>query len=101
MGSYVRCVSEVKSAIPAGRLPARRQLRGEHPPTGESLRRRVLAERERIGRPSPIREFVLGFQDGLLVPLAVVTGLASAGTAGSTVLVGGLAEAVAGGGPAA
>jgi len=39
---------------------------------------------------------VLGFQDGLLVPLAVVTGLAGADVASSTVLVGGLAEAAAG-----
>jgi VIT1/CCC1 family predicted Fe2+/Mn2+ transporter len=39
---------------------------------------------------------VLGFQNGLLVPLAVVTGLAGANAAATTVLVGGLAEAVAG-----
>jgi VIT1/CCC1 family predicted Fe2+/Mn2+ transporter len=38
----------------------------------------------------------LGFQDGLLVPLAVVTGLAGADAASSTVVVGGLAEAAAG-----
>lgn len=56
----------------------------------------MLGERERIARLSRIRELVLGFQDGLLVPLAVVTGLAGAGVATSTVLVGGLAEAVAG-----
>src|SRR5581483_4858957 len=36
------------------------------------------------------------FQDGLLVPLAVVTGLAGANAASSTVIVGGLAEAAAG-----
>jgi len=56
----------------------------------------VLAERDRIARLSRIRELVLGFQDGLLVPLAVVTGLAGADVASSTVLVGGLAEAAAG-----
>ncbi len=39
---------------------------------------------------------MLGFQDGLLVPLAVVTGLAGADAASSTVVVGGLAEAAAG-----
>jgi vacuolar iron transporter family protein len=89
-------VPELSEAIPAARLPARRRLRGEHPTTGEPLRRRVLAERDRIGRLSRIRELVLGFQDGLLVPLAVVTGLAGADVAASTVLVGGLAEAVAG-----
>jgi VIT1/CCC1 family predicted Fe2+/Mn2+ transporter len=56
----------------------------------------VLAERERIAATSRVREFVLGFQDGLLVPLAVVTGLAGAEVASSTVVVGGLAEAAAG-----
>jgi VIT1/CCC1 family predicted Fe2+/Mn2+ transporter len=56
----------------------------------------VLGERGRIARASRIRELVLGFQDGLLVPLAVVTGLAGADAASSTVIVGGLAEAAAG-----
>ncbi len=60
------------------------------------MRRRVLGERARIARMSRIRELVLGFQDGLLVPLAVVTGLAGADVAASTVVVGGLAEAAAG-----
>jgi len=63
---------------------------------GEPLRRRVLSERGRIARLSRIRELVLGFQDGLLVPLAVVTGLAGADVGSSTVLIGGLAEAAAG-----
>ncbi|MHB1242381.1 MAG: VIT1/CCC1 transporter family protein [Gaiellaceae bacterium] len=82
--------------IPAERLPERRRSRGPHPTGGEPLRRRVLAERERIARTSRVREFVLGFQDGLLVPLAVVTGLAGAEAASATVVVGGLAEAAAG-----
>ena len=56
----------------------------------------MLGERGRIARASRIRELVLGFQDGLLVPLAVVTGLAGADAASSTVIVGGLAEAAAG-----
>lgn len=56
----------------------------------------MLAERPSIARTSRIRELVLGFQDGLLVPLAVVTGLAGADAASSTVVVGGLAEAAAG-----
>ncbi len=43
-----------------------------------------------------MRELVLGFQDGLLVPLAVVTGLAAAAFSPVTVIVGGLAEAAAG-----
>ncbi len=84
------------AAIPADRLPARRRSRGQHPIGGEPLRRRVLGERSRIARSSRIRELVLGFQDGLLVPLAVVTGLAGAQVASATVLVGGLAEAAAG-----
>ncbi|MEA2506732.1 MAG: vacuolar iron transporter family protein [Actinomycetota bacterium] len=62
----------------------------------EELRRHVLGERGRIARLSRVREFVLGFQDGLLVPLAVVTGLAGAAVTASTVIVGGLAEAAAG-----
>ncbi|HSP73905.1 MAG TPA: VIT1/CCC1 transporter family protein [Gaiellaceae bacterium] len=82
--------------IPAERLPVRRRQRGSHPIGGEPLRRRVLGERGRISRTSRVREFVLGFQDGLLVPLAVVTGLAGADVASSTVVVGGLAEAAAG-----
>lgn len=82
--------------IPVARLPVRRRERGPHPTGGEELRARVLGERGRIARASRIRELVLGFQDGLLVPLAVVTGLAGAEAAASTVVVGGLAEAAAG-----
>lgn len=82
--------------IPVERLPDRRRARGPHPTSGESLRTLVLSERGRISRKSRIRELVLGFQDGLLVPLAVVTGLAGAEAASSMVVVGGLAEAAAG-----
>ena len=53
-------------------------------------------EAERIDKLSRIREFVLGAQDGLLVPLGVVTGMAAAQPGRSTILVAGLAEAVAG-----
>jgi VIT1/CCC1 family predicted Fe2+/Mn2+ transporter len=70
--------------------------RMEHPTGGPALRARILGERERIARASRIRELVLGAQDGLLVPLAVVTGLAGANVHASTVIVGGLAEAAAG-----
>ncbi len=55
-----------------------------------------LGEAARIGRLSRIREFVLGAQDGLLVPLGVVTGMAAAHPARSLIIVAGLAEAVAG-----
>ena len=53
-------------------------------------------EAERISRLSRIREFVLGFQDGLLVPLGVVTGMAAANPGRGPILVAGFAEAVAG-----
>jgi VIT1/CCC1 family predicted Fe2+/Mn2+ transporter len=56
----------------------------------------ALGEAERIARLSRIREFVLGAQDGLLVPLGVVTGMAAAHPARSLIIVAGLAEAVAG-----
>lgn len=89
-------MSAAAEQIPVERLPAGRLSRGPHPVGGEELRARVLGERARIGRLSRIRELVLGFQDGLLVPLAVVTGLAGAQVSSATVVVGGLAEAAAG-----
>ena len=93
----------------AGTVRRRRGVRCPHgrPPTGD--RRRQCAPRpsatspstrsarpERIARLSRIREFVLGAQDGLLVPLGVVTGMAAAHPARSLIIVAGLAEAVAG-----
>ena len=62
----------------------------------EALRARALGERERIARLSRIRELVLGGQDGLLVPLGVVTGLAGASVGTTAIVVGGVAEAAAG-----
>jgi VIT1/CCC1 family predicted Fe2+/Mn2+ transporter len=56
----------------------------------------ALAEAARIERLSRVREFVLGAQDGLLVPLGVVTGMAAANPGRAAILVAGLAEAVAG-----
>jgi len=76
-----------------------------HPPEiGDQMRaeaeqhiaEHALGEAERIARLSRIREFVLGAQDGLLVPLGVVTGMAAAHPARSLIIVAGLAEAVAG-----
>src|SRR3984893_1051441 len=55
-----------------------------------------LGEAARISRLSRIREFVLGAQDGLLVPPGGATGMASAHPALSLIVVAGLAEAVAG-----
>jgi len=67
-----------------------------HPREAAALRAHTLSERERLSRFTRIREFVLGFQDGLLVPLGVVTGLAGAAVGTTAVIVGGVAEAAAG-----
>ena len=68
--------------------------------TRREARRHIVeharGEAARIARLSRIREFVLGFQDGLLVPLGVVTGMAAANPGRGPILVAGLAEAVAG-----
>jgi VIT1/CCC1 family predicted Fe2+/Mn2+ transporter len=63
---------------------------------GGHIKEHARGEAERISRLSRIREFVLGFQDGLLVPLGVVTGMAAANPGRGPILVAGLAEAVAG-----
>ena len=60
------------------------------------IRDHALGEAERIAKLSRIREFVLGAQDGLLVPLGVVTGMAAAHPGRTLIIVAGLAEAVAG-----
>jgi VIT1/CCC1 family predicted Fe2+/Mn2+ transporter len=60
------------------------------------IREHAIGEAARIERLSRIREFVLGAQDGLLVPLGVVTGMAAASPGKVAILVAGLAEAVAG-----
>jgi len=62
----------------------------------EHIEEHALGEAARIERLSRIREFVLGAQDGLLVPLGVVTGMAAAQPGRAAILVAGLAEAVAG-----
>ncbi len=56
----------------------------------------ALGEAARIAKLSRIREVVLGAQDGLLVPLGVVTGMAAANPSQSLIIVAGLAEAFAG-----
>ncbi len=65
-------------------------------PIGPAVLPRVRSERDRIARLSRIRELVLGTQDGLLVPLGVVTGLAGASATATVIIVGGVAEAAAG-----
>jgi len=62
----------------------------------EHIRDHAHREAARIERLSRVREFVLGAQDGLLVPLGVVTGMAAASPGRSAILVAGFAEAVAG-----
>jgi len=60
------------------------------------IREHSLGEALRIGKLSRIREVVLGAQDGLLVPLGVVTGMAAAHPSQALIIVAGLAEAFAG-----
>jgi VIT1/CCC1 family predicted Fe2+/Mn2+ transporter len=62
----------------------------------EHIRDHARTEAARIERLSRVREVVLGVQDGLLVPLGVVTGMAAAAPGRSAILVAGIAEAVAG-----
>ena len=57
----------------------------------------IFEEKGRIGRLSQIRELVLGAQDGLLVPLGVVSSVAGAFSNNNIVIVAGIAEALAGG----
>jgi VIT1/CCC1 family predicted Fe2+/Mn2+ transporter len=56
----------------------------------------VFNEKKRIGKLSQIRELVFGAQDGLLVPLGVVTSVAGAFNNNHFVIVAGISEALAG-----
>ena len=58
--------------------------------------RRVQAEYARVARRGQIREIVFGAQDGLLSTLALVTGVRGADAVRATILVAGLAGALAG-----
>src|ERR1019366_3014023 len=69
--------------------PISQELRGE---AREHIRDHARKEAARIERLSRVREFVLGAQDGLLVPLGVVTGMAAANPGKAAILVAGLAE---------
>ena len=69
------------------------------PAPGRSARHeteRLFRERQRIANLSQIREVVFGAQDCLLTTLGVVTSVSGATANNTTVLVAGLAEAVAG-----
>lgn len=60
------------------------------------LGERALAEHARVARRGQIRELVFGAQDGLLSTLALVTGVRGADAVRETVLVAGVAGALAG-----
>jgi hypothetical protein len=62
----------------------------------EHIRDHAGQEAVRIDRLSRVREIVLVAQDGVLVPLGVVTGMAAVNPGRSAILVARLAEAVAG-----
>ncbi len=57
---------------------------------------KILKEKERFGKVSQIRELVFGAQDGLLVPLGVVSSVAGAFSNNHIVLIAGISEALAG-----
>ncbi len=56
----------------------------------------IFGEKERIGKLSQIRELVFGAQDGLLVPLGVVSSVAGAFNNNHIVIIAGISEALAG-----
>ncbi len=56
----------------------------------------IYKEKERIEKLSQIRELVFGAQDGLLVPLGVVSTVAGAFSNNHIVIIAGLSEALAG-----
>lgn len=60
------------------------------------LGERALAEHARVARRGQIRELVFGAQDGLLSTLALVTGVRGADAVRETILVAGVAGALAG-----
>jgi len=56
----------------------------------------VFREKERIGKLAQIRELVFGAQDGLLVPLGVISSVAGAFSNNHIVIIAGISEALAG-----
>lgn len=56
----------------------------------------AFKEKERISKISQIREIVFGAQDGLLVPLGVISSVAGAFNNNHIVIVAGISEALAG-----
>lgn len=56
----------------------------------------IFEEKTRIGKLSQIREIVFGAQDGLLVPLGVISSVAGAFNNNHIVIIAGISEALAG-----
>lgn len=56
----------------------------------------ISEEKKRIGKLSQIREIIFGMQDGLLVPLGVMSSVAGAFNNNHIVIVAGVSEALAG-----
>jgi hypothetical protein len=57
---------------------------------------KLFEERKKAAKLSQIREIVFGTEDGLLMPLGIVSGVAGATTKNFYVLIADLAEAFAG-----
>lgn len=75
-------------------LPENPRSARDYPP--EVIAARIAATRRRVSRLGEIREIVFGAQDGLVSTFAVVAALVGAAADQITVLVAGLAAAVAG-----
>src|SRR5260221_2570472 len=56
----------------------------------------ISEEKTRIGKLSQIREIIFGMQDGLLVPLGVISSVAGAFNDNHIVIIAGISEALAG-----
>lgn len=56
----------------------------------------IFKERDRIGKLTQIREIIFGAQDGLLVPLGVISSIAGAFNNNHIVIIAGISEALAG-----
>ena len=71
-------------------------VEAEVSPTYVAARKEVAGERWRVAAMGRVREVVFGAQDGLISTLALVTAVAVSGVENTTVLIAGLAGALAG-----
>ena len=71
-------------------------VESEASPTYMAARKEVAGERWRVAALGRIREVVFGAQDGLLSTMLLVTAVAASGVENQTVLIAGLAGALAG-----